>query len=175
MNLKTHLIHLLGGITPEEQKAATNRLFQLHQNEETRNFFLGQWTAYTAIKTYADTLYGINADDWSKAVYQNVADNLATATRTLNFYSKEGEPSPTECISYVIPVIQRLSDLLESSNARRKRTERKWKKAVKALAAARQDAERYRILSEESAIMLQQVKRADCPTRIPPTPPSSEQ
>lgn len=66
MKLKQFLIHLLGGVTPQES-----------QDSDTNSFMIGQWSALHEAKTFAESLNGIPADDWCKAVYNHFCARIA--------------------------------------------------------------------------------------------------
>ena len=59
--IKTKLIHLLGGYTEDEQR------------ENGRNSFNdGVYTTYCYMMSFANSLYGLSADDWCKKMYQYI-------------------------------------------------------------------------------------------------------
>ena len=66
MKLKQKLIHLLGGMTVEES-----------QDSDTNSFVMGQWAALHEAKTFAESLNGITADDWCKAVYNHLCARIS--------------------------------------------------------------------------------------------------
>lgn len=58
INLRTWLIHKLGGITKEEI------------NTKTWNAYMkGEYIALDRLRTYAESLYGLPAEEWCKSVY----------------------------------------------------------------------------------------------------------
>ena len=70
MNLRKTLICLLGGVTQQEYDEAT-----------TASFYLGQRSAYEHAKSFAESINGTNADDWCKAVYNQLSTLSEQADR----------------------------------------------------------------------------------------------
>ena len=59
--IKTKLIHLLGGYTEAEQRA-----------NGKSNFNSGVFITYCYLLSFADSLYGLTADDWCRRMYQYI-------------------------------------------------------------------------------------------------------
>lgn len=63
--IKTKLIHWLGGYTEAEQRA------------NDRSYFNSVvCTTYCYILSFADSLYGLSADDWCKRMYQHIEQGV---------------------------------------------------------------------------------------------------
>ena len=59
--IKTKLIHWLGGYTEAEQRTNGKSYFNS-----------GVFTTYCYLLSFADSLYGLSADDWCKQMYQRI-------------------------------------------------------------------------------------------------------
>lgn len=60
-NLRTWLIHKLGGVTIDELMESNKY-----------NFKRGLTVAHKSIKQYADSIYGLPAEEWCKNVYYRI-------------------------------------------------------------------------------------------------------
>lgn len=67
--IKTWLIHLLGGVTVDENKKG-NYI----------SFFFGKKCECIDIRDYADSLYGTPADEWCKLMYKQICRQLDSVT-----------------------------------------------------------------------------------------------
>lgn len=63
--IKTKLIHLFGGYTEAEQ----------HANGKSK-FNSGVFVTYCYLLSFADSLYGLSADDWCKRMYQHIEQGI---------------------------------------------------------------------------------------------------
>ena len=59
--LATRIIHLLGGLTPDEVQES-----YINASE------IGKYLAYSDMKDYADRLHGMAADSWARHVYERI-------------------------------------------------------------------------------------------------------
>lgn len=58
---QSFLIHLLGGVTIEES-----------QQSDYNSFTLGAYRTLTLLQDYADTMYGIDPQDWCESMYLKI-------------------------------------------------------------------------------------------------------
>ena len=57
-NIKTALIHLLGGLTIEESKES-----------DYNSFMIGKVAAYSELREYANSINGCSAMEWCEHIY----------------------------------------------------------------------------------------------------------
>ena len=69
--IKTWLIHLLGGVTEEEEEL---------RGIDLNSAYFGAHMTLTIIKEYADRLNGTPADEWCKLMYKQICRQLDSVT-----------------------------------------------------------------------------------------------
>ena len=65
MNIKTWLIHALGGVTADESRES-----------DANAFGVGEFIELTRIKEHADKLYGEPAEEWSRHMYEFIEQEM---------------------------------------------------------------------------------------------------
>ena len=74
---KTYLIHLLGGVTKREARHAQFRqMVELVPDVMHKALPLGSLIAIKHLKSYADSLNGIPADEWCKRMYDAISADV---------------------------------------------------------------------------------------------------
>lgn len=63
--IKEFIIHMLGGLTIDESVKSDSNCFDM-----------GYFKAYYNIKAYADSLYGLPADEWCEKMYEHIEEKL---------------------------------------------------------------------------------------------------
>ena len=75
--IKTYLIHLLGGVTKREAFCAhVQNTLKLANDVTERTLPLGSLIAARHLKSYADSLNGIPADEWCKRIYEAMESDV---------------------------------------------------------------------------------------------------
>lgn len=95
-NIKTYLIHLLGGVTKREAfHAHVKSTIELVADATGKTLPLGSFVAVNNLKRYADSLNGIPADEWCKRMYDAISDDVENYKK--QFYkANEHEDDETE-------------------------------------------------------------------------------
>ena len=100
--IKTYLIHLLGGVTKRE---ALNEHFKntikLVTDVTGKTLPLGSLVAVKHLKSYAESLNGIPADDWCKRMYDALSADVENYQKKLykaneHEEHENNEPEQTE-------------------------------------------------------------------------------
>lgn len=68
--LKNYIIHLLGGVTDEEQRKSNGNCVEI-----------GKYIAFTLMQRKMQSQHGMAADEWAKGAYEYVENKLQELTK----------------------------------------------------------------------------------------------
>lgn len=89
MNIKSKLIHLLGGITQDELQSIDSYADERYNS----GVHEGRFSTLVCLKIYADSLFGIDADRWCKSMYDFIVQGIEDLNRDdISIENTKAEP-----------------------------------------------------------------------------------